>query len=263
MMVDLSTYPFLNYIPNQITAYVFSLVVCVLLIVWLIQSIQNHFQPIRLIILLCFAHLTIIIELIIRATSNTAQRKTQVFYMVMTILYTIGQRSIIIANFISLNQHSEKKSNLSRWIFLGISLSILLSDILMAPVGFLSFQSDKIHLSFLFRQISTCLICLITILFYFIWFWTRVYSSMSYELIILLTISNFNSIIITIFLVIMSFPQYYMKFNDDEQWFYFFQILPILLTLCTWSLLHPKRSFHFRNRFDIVTEIDEKKFVKF
>jgi hypothetical protein len=261
MMVDLSTYPFLTYIPNQIAAYIFSSFIFLLLIFWFIQSIENHFQPRRLIILLCFTHLTIISELIIRATLNTVQRNSNIVYMIMTILYLIGQRSIIIANFISLIQYSEKKSNISRFIFLGISLSIILSDILMAPVGFLSFQSDKIHLSFLFRQISTSIICLITILFYFIWFLTRIYSNMSYELIILLIISNLNCIIIAIFLVIMSFPQYYMKFNDDEQWFYLFQILPLLLTLCSWSLLHPKRSFYVRNQFNI--ESEDKKPTKF
>ena len=256
-MVDLSSYPFPTYIPNKIVAYVFSSFVFLSLLCWLIQSIQNHFQPIRLIILLFLSHLTIFIELIIRATSNLLQQNSRIGYITMTVLYTIGQRSIIVANFTYLIQFSKKTSNISRLIFLGISISIILSDILMIPAGFLSFHSNKIHLSFLFRLLSTSMMCLITILFYFIWFWTRTYPNMSYEIIVLLIISNFNCLIITIFLLVMSFPEYYIKFNDDEEWFYFFQILPIVLTLSAWSLLHPKRSFHFRNQLNL--EMEEKK----
>jgi hypothetical protein len=177
----------------------------------------------------------------------------------MTILYTVGQRSIIIANFTCLIQFYNKKSHLSRFIFIGISISIFLSDILMTPAGLLSFESNKIQLSFLFRQMSTAIICLVTILFYFIWFWTKTFSNMSYEIIFLLIISNLNCLIITTFLFVMSFPKYYKLFNDEEQWFYFFQILPIVLTLITWSLLHPKRSFQARNQFNIEKEFDEKK----
>ena len=247
-MVDLSSYPFPTYIPNRIIASIVSSFVFISFIFWLIQSIQNHFQPIRLIIPLVLSHLTILSELIIRATVNIRQENSNIIHMTMTILYTIGQRSIIVANFTCLFQFSEKKSNLFRWIFLAISISIILSDILMAPAGFLAFQSNKIHLSFLFRQLSTSMICFIAILFYFIWFWTRTYSIMSYEMIFLLIISSSNCLVITIFLFIMSFPKYYTEFNDDEQWFYLFQILPILLTWFTWSLLHPKRSFYFRNR---------------
>jgi hypothetical protein len=187
-MVDLSNYPFPTYIPNKIIAYIFISFVFISCIIWFIQSIQNHFQPIRLIILLFLSHLTIFIELILRATTNIVQQKSKISYIIMTILYTIGQRSIIVANFTYLIEISNKKSNLSRLIFLGISISIIISDILMTPVGFLSFQSDKIHLSFLFRQISTSIICLVTILFYLIWFWTKTFSNLSYELILLLII---------------------------------------------------------------------------
>jgi hypothetical protein len=172
----------------------------------------------------------------------------------MTILYTIGQRSIILASFTYLIQFCNKKSRL---ISLGISLSIFLSDILMTPAGLLSFQSNKTHLSFLFRQLSTSIICLITMLFYFIWFWTKTFSNMSYEIILLLIISSLNCLIIAIFLLIMSLPEYYIMINDDEQWFYFFQMLPIVLTLITWSILYPKRNLQFRNQFNSEKESNE------
>jgi len=49
----------------------------------------------------------------------------------------------------------------------------------------------------------------------------------------------------------MSIPKYYIIFNDDEQWFYYFQILPIVLTLITWSILHPKQILQYRNQLNI------------
>lgn len=253
-MVDLSSYPFPTYIPNRIIASITSSLVIISFIFWLIQSIQNHFQPVRLIIPLILSHLTILSELMIRATVNITQQNPKIIHMTMTILYTIGQRSMIVANFTCLFLFFEKKSNLFRWIFLAISISIILSDIFMAPAGFLSFESNKIPLSFLFRQLSTSMICFISILFYFIWFWTRTYSIMSYEMIFLLIISSSNCLIITIFLFIMAFPRYYIEFNANEQWFYLFQILPVLLMWLTWSLLHPKRSFYYRNRWILEEE---------
>ncbi|CAF0930727.1 unnamed protein product [Adineta steineri] len=81
---------------------------------------------------------------------------------------------------------------------------------------------------------------------------------MSYELIILLIISNFNCLIIAFYLLIMSLPKYYIMFNDDEDWFYCFQILPIVLMLFAWSILHPKQSLYVRNQLNIEKVPDEK-----
>ncbi len=168
IMVDFSNYPFPTYTPNKIIASIFTFFVFISFLLWLIQSIQNHFQPKRLIILLVLSHLTIFSELMIRATSNMIHQNSKIIYITMTVLYTIGQRSLIVANFTYLTKYSNKNSHLFRFIFLGISFSIILSDILMTPAGLLSFQSNKIHLSFIFRQLSTSIICLITILFYLI-----------------------------------------------------------------------------------------------
>ncbi|UJR25652.1 hypothetical protein I4U23_007003 [Adineta vaga] len=253
-MVDFSNYPFPTYIPNKLIAWIFLALVFLSLIFWCIQSIQNHCHPIRLTILVFFSHLTIFTELLLRATLNITVINSRIVYIIMTVLYTIGQRSIIVANFTCLLQFSQQKF---RCIFLGVSASILLSDILMTPAGLLAFQSNKINLSFLFRQLSTSIICLITILFYFLWFWMKIISNMSYEFILLLLISSFNCIIIVFFLLIMSIPKYYILINDDEEWFYFFQILPIVLTLIAWSMLHPKRSLQNRNQLNIDKESDE------
>jgi hypothetical protein len=258
-MVDFSNYPFPTYIPNKIIAFVCASFVFISFLLWIIQSIQNHFQPKRLIIVLFLSHIAIFSELMIRAISDMVNQNSKIIYIAMTVLYTIAQRSIIVANFTYLTEYSNKKSHLFRFIFVGISSSIILSDILITPAGLLSFESNKIHLSFIFRQISTSIICLITLLFYFVWFRTHTYFNMSYETILLLIISRLNCLIIAFFLLIMSIPRYYIIINDDEEWFYFFQIFPIILTLTTWSMLHPKQSFHFRNQLNIEKRFDRNK----
>lgn len=160
-------------------------------------------------------------------------------YLLMTVSYTIGQRAIIVANYTYLmNLHGQKYL-----VFRLIFFSIILSDILMTPAGFLSLQSNQIHLSFLFRQISSSTICLITILFYLIWFWTRTFSTMSCQVISLLILSNLNCLIITLFLLVMSIPKYYLLFTHNEQWFYYFQILPMLIIFFLWFTFHPEQNF--------------------
>ena len=71
---------------------------------------------------------------------------------------------------------------------------------------------------------------------------------MPYEIITALIIASFNSMVIAFFLLVMSIPRYYIIINDDEEWFYIFQILPMILILITWSVLHPKRVSPTRKR---------------
>jgi hypothetical protein len=245
-MVDFSNYPFPTYIPNKIIAGICASLVFISFLAWLVQSIQNRFQPRRLLVLVLIAHLAIFSELIVRATANIRAHNFKIIYTMMTVFYTIGHRAMIISNFTFLMGFYENKSRLSRVIFLGITVGIILADLLMTPVGILSFE-------------STAMICLIDSLFYPIWLWTRTLRIMSYESIIGLTISSVNSLIIALFLLVMSIPKYYIVINDDEEWFYFFQILPMMILLLTWSVLHPKRSFRFRNRIMLDKEHEEKK----
>ncbi|CAF1138976.1 unnamed protein product [Adineta ricciae] len=248
-MVDFSNYPFPTYIPNRLIAGLFSSFVFLSFIFWCIQSIQTRCQPVRLVILLFVSHVTIFTELMIRATINRTEIQSKLIYIIMTALYTIGQRSIIVANFTCVLQHPIAKF---RCCFRIISACIFFSDIFMIPAGLLAVQSNKIHLSFIFRQLSTSMICLILLVFYVVWLWTKTIYNMSFELIVLLIISSLNCLIIALFLLIMSIPKYYIVINDDEEWFYFFQLLPIVLSLIAWSMLHPKRSL-----FDTANQSDE------
>ena len=84
------------------------------IIFWFIQSIQTHFKLKRLNILLILSHLTIFSELMIRATSNIVYQNSKIIYIIMTVLYTIGQRSIIVANFPYLSKYSVPRREESR-----------------------------------------------------------------------------------------------------------------------------------------------------
>ncbi|CAF4282500.1 unnamed protein product, partial [Adineta steineri] len=76
-MVDLSNFPYPAYEPNKIVAGFFATIIGVLLILWIIQSIQSHFRPRRVIILLLLSRLTLFIELVLRATLSLDTRNTR------------------------------------------------------------------------------------------------------------------------------------------------------------------------------------------
>ena len=59
---------------------------------------------------------------------------------------------------------------------------------------------------------------------------------------ILITVSSVASVIVAMFVLIQSLPNYYEKISANEGWFYGLQMTPIIVAHCTWSLLHPKRT---------------------
>jgi cytochrome bd-type quinol oxidase subunit 2 len=81
-----------------------------------------------------------------------------------------------------------------------------------------------------------------TIFFYPIWLATKTVKNMTKQAIVLLIISSFTSLIVAIFLQVTSIPHYYAAANEQEFWFYIFQLTPIAIALFTWTILHPKRS---------------------
>ena len=258
MTVDSSNYPSPTYWPNKVVAAVWASLVFLSLIFWLAQSIRTRFHPRRLVILILVSHVAIFAELMIRATSNVLREKSQPAYAVMTGLYTIAQRTIIIGNYALLSECLEFRTRRVRAIFIGIGIGIGLGDLTMGIAGFFSFQSNLISLSFVFRQISTSIICFVTLVFYPIWLWTRKGSIMPCEAIMLLIVSSLTSVSIAIFLLLMSIPMYYVIINDDEQWFYFCQALPILIALAAWNTLHPRRSLRVTNQPAIKSDQFEK-----
>jgi cytochrome bd-type quinol oxidase subunit 2 len=116
------------------------------------------------------------------------------------------------------------------------------SAIIMAVAGTLSYNKDTIDVSFRLRQASAAIVLCMTVLFYPIWFVTKTMKHMTKQAIILLIISSITSLIVAVFLMIISIPYYYVGANQQEFWFYIFQFTPVAIALITWVVLHPKRS---------------------
>ncbi|CAF1300147.1 unnamed protein product [Rotaria sordida] len=241
-MVDLSNYPYPTYESNRAAAGALAVLIGISLIAWIVQSIQIRFKPRRPIILMLISHLTIVIHLILRAAFSTERRNSRVGFTVITVLLAVGLRTIILANYDFLTQVDKLKTWISRTIIIGSMVTVIGSAVLMAPAGTLSYDSDTIERSFALRQASSGIILGLTILFYPIWFAIKITKHMTKQAIILLIISSIACLIVSIFLVITSVPQYYVDSNDREFWFYVFQLTPIAIAQFTWTILHPKRT---------------------
>ena len=241
-MVNLFAYPYPTYVPDKVAAGCVSAVVGISLIAWFIQSCQIRFRPPRLNILLLISHLTIFIELIVRAAVNEDQHNSKTVFTVINSLFAIGQRMIIVGNFVFVMEIYHEKSRLSRGILTGAALCVVTSGILIAPANTFSFNPDKISTSYLFRELSASILFAVTVLFYPVWYWSKTIKDMSIQAITLISISSVLCVTVAIFNVIQSLSDYYDAINGDEGWFYAFQMAPIIFAHFTWSILHPKRS---------------------
>jgi len=258
-MVDLSNYPHPTYESNKVAASVVAALIGISMIAWIIQSIQSHFQPRRIIILILISHLTIFIELILLAVLPINVRNSRAALTAITVLFSISQRVIIVSNYDFLIRVGEHKSCTSRAISIGPVVGAVGSAIIMAVAGTLSYNTDTIDESFRLRQASAAIVLCMTVLFYPIWFVTKTIKHMTKQAIILLIISSITSLIVAIFLMITSIPYYYVGAGQQEFWFYSFQFTPIAIALITWVVLHPKRSLMViqQQQKDIKTTIED------
>jgi cytochrome bd-type quinol oxidase subunit 2 len=241
-MVNLTNYPYPTYESNKSAAIVFATLIGISLIAWIVQSIQAHFQPRRPSILILIAHLTIFVELVLRAALSTDIRNSRAAFTVSTILCAVGQRIIIVANNVFLTQVGDPKPRRSRLIIIGSIFGVASSGILLGLAGAFSHKSNKIEQSFQLRQASAAIVLCMTIFFYPLWFATKTVKDMTKQAIVLLIICSVASLMVAIFLQVTSVPDYYVATNAQEFWFYIFQITPIAIALFTWTILHPKRS---------------------
>ena len=241
-MVNLTSYPFAAYEPNQQAAGLFASLVAFSLIVWIIQSIKSRFVPLRISILLLISHLTIFVELLLRAVFSSSMQKSRAQYTAATVLLAIAQRTIIVANYDFLIQARAIQLSFARIIRIGTIVCVVVSGALLSPAGVLSYESNTIKTSFLLRQISASIVLCLAELFYLLCFLTRTANEMGKKAIILLTISSFSSMVVAIYNVFISVSDYYVGASQQELWFYIFQLIPIIVAQLTWSILHPKRS---------------------
>ena len=241
-MVNLTHYPYRVYESNTIAGSVLASLIGISLIAWLVQSIQAHFKPRRPMIILLIAHLTIFVELILRAALSSRTGKSRAAFTTKTVLLAVGQRMIILANFDYLTQYSNLTPYVSRSIIIGSIVGAVGSSIIMIPAGILSYNINTIDQSFRLRQASAAIVLCLTILFYPIWFITKTTKHMKKEAILLLIISSITCLFIAIYLLVASIPHYYVVASERELWFYIFQFTPTAIALFTWTILHPKRS---------------------
>ena len=241
-MVNRTSYPYPTYQPDKITAIILASLVGISLLAWIIQSVQTRFQPRRLIILLLIAHLTIFIELILRVVFCSKTRQSKGAFIISTILLAVCQRLILVANNVFLIQANDPNSHRSRVILIVSILTVAISGMLLGLASAFSNKIRTINASLRLRQVASMMILIKAIVFYPLWFITRTEKSTSRFAILLLSISSIGSLIVAIFLLITSFPSYSQAVNEDEAWFYYFQLIPLAFILCTWSILHPKRS---------------------
>lgn len=241
-MVNETISPYPTYQPDKSTGILLASVVGISLLALIIQSLRARFQSRRLVVLIALGHVTIFIELILRVVLCSKTRQSKRYFITSTILLALCQRLIVFANNIFLIQANNSNVHRSRMIILISILIIVISGILVAIAAAFSSNIRTIYSSFRLRQVSSILIVIKVITFYPLWFFTRTERSTSIFAIILLTISSIGSLIVAIFLTFTSFPKYSQPVNENEEWCYYFQLIPLAFVLCTWTILHPKRS---------------------
>jgi len=241
-MANLTYYPYPAYESNKAAAAVLASLIGISSIAWIVQLIQSRFKPPRISVLLLICHLTIFVELVLRAALSTDVRNSKAALTATRVLLVVGQRMIILANYDFLTQVGNLKPCTSRVINIGATLCAIGSAIILVPAGRLLYNIDTIDKSFRLRQTSAVIVLCMTVLFYPIWFATKTMKNMTKQAIILLIISSLASLIIAVFLLVTSIPTYYIDVNQEEFWYYIFQFLPIAIALFSWTILHPKRS---------------------
>ncbi|CAF1141050.1 unnamed protein product [Rotaria sp. Silwood1] len=241
-MVNWPHYPFAAYRESKPAAGVITALVGISLIAWIVQSKKIHFRPRRPQILILISHITMLIQLILRAAFSKRTNDSKGAFTALSVLLSISLRTVILANYDFLTQVHKLKTWITRTIIIGSVVLGITSAVLMAPAGSLSYDPDKVDTSFQLRQASSAIVLGMTVLFYPVWFLTKTIKHMTRYAFILLIISSFACLIVGVYLVIISVPEYYTKSNEKELWVYIFQIVPNVIALFAWSILHPRRS---------------------
>ncbi|CAF1040756.1 unnamed protein product [Adineta steineri] len=232
----------LMYEIYTVPAAILAAIVGILAIAWLIQSIQASFYPRRLLNLLLISYVTNFADLIFRATLYNSILDVTTTLIIISILVAVGQRVIIIANYVFIGQILGIQSSFARAINIGTLLVALISTVLASFAGVQSTNPDTIENSFRLRQIAAAIVLFLTFAFYPIWFLSKTFKDMTKQAIVLLLISSLTCLIVAIYTMIISIPQYYVATSQQLMWFYIFQLTPILIALITWVIFHPIRS---------------------
>ncbi|CAF0873944.1 unnamed protein product [Adineta steineri] len=138
-------------VPAAILAAIFG----ILTIAWLIQSIQASFYPRRLLMLLLISYMANFADLIFRATLYNSALDVTTNLIIISILVAVGQRVIIVANYVFIGLILGTQSSFARAINIGTLLIAITSNILAYFAGVQSTNPDTIDNSFLFTSNSS------------------------------------------------------------------------------------------------------------
>jgi hypothetical protein len=244
-MLNLSetNYPFHSYIPSRFAAGVFAIIVYSSLVLWFIQSLNVKCRPRPLGIFIFVSHLTGFIELVLRGTLSINILNTKTLYRITAPLLSIPPRFLLLANYHCLVELRGKNPRriLDRVIDIVVPVGAITGDVLLSIANEFSFKSNRLSLSFHLRQASAGFILGLSILFYIIWYFAVPHSRRLYVF-PLLSISSICVLIEAIYIQTISIPRLFFSLNQSEFWFYAGHLIPVVLALITWTLLHPSRS---------------------
>lgn len=237
-----TTYPFSSYIPSRFAASILGIFVYLSLIGWFIQCLHLKCRPTFLSILIFVAHLTVFIDLVLRATLAVDVLNTSLLYKIEAPLWSTPARLLLFANYHCLVELRGKKPRgvLDRIIDLIVPLIAITADILLAVANEFSFKSHRLQTSFHLRQASAALILFLALFFYAVWFLAVSEARRLYAL-PLLAVSSTAVLIEAIYVQAISIPNVFFALNQYEYWFYAGHVIPVVLALIAWSLFHPRR----------------------
>ncbi|CAF0966792.1 unnamed protein product [Adineta ricciae] len=237
-----STYPFDSYTPSGFGATSFAIFVYLSLVAWFVQSLHGKCQPRLLSVFVFVAHLTVFIELVLRATVHNDVLHTTTLYKIRAPLISVPARFILLANYHCLVELRGQKPHrpLDRIIDAVVLVFALSADILLAIANELSLKPNHLYLSFYLRQASAICVLSLALFYYLVWYLAVPHVRRLYVL-PLLAISSACVLIEAVYILLTSIPFLFNVLSQKELWFYVGHLVPLAVALCSWSIYHPWR----------------------
>lgn len=249
MLNESVMYPYDVYHPNRWGSMVCALIVYGCLIIHLYYLIQWKCRPRLLGIFLFLIPLIIFIEFILRSTLEKSLMDRKGIYLLRFALINAPFRLLLFSNYHYLIELREKgKIRLfDRLMDLFYPIVATAVDILAGISNEYSFNIHSREKSFLFRRIASIILISLSLFFNVLWYFSR--SKIHHrEIHLLLFISNTSVFIQSIYLCLLSNPSFYHRSSENEIYFYFGCVLPLIISLIFWNLFHPTKYLYSRSK---------------
>lgn len=228
------------YTPSRYAAGTAAAIVFVVLLTWFLQSLHYRSRRLLLSILLFVANLCTFTDLVLRGTLTIDELNSALLSRVRSILFHLSARLLLIANYCYLMelQGQRTRPTLSRLVSTSLLMIVLTGDVLRSIAAEWSLPSMCVEL----RQAASGLILFTCIGFYLIR--CLILSDVRHPTIFpLLSISSACVLIEAVYVQATSIPSLSPVINASELWFYIGHLVPIVVALIAWVVLHPCR-FH-------------------